>query len=354
MQQNQQQDLQTLKNLVQKIEQAISLSEFDTIKLPFELVAAGINLWESTFHPEVLGQLANVDPETLDAWAIALSKTLNTQLEILNSWLPHLNTLPVPITLKQKISDRTASIQQIANDKSQLIQSAANLLRQEQQLNEDNTNLQTLKEKARQLQEIQTALQETNLEDLRQAIATQSAELEPQREILKSLQQQKADLDEQIGALQRQQTTLKEEITYWQSRQNRLENSISGSVSELINLTQVQRQSLSEALAKELAAIEQQRSELIQQQESYHQAQQQLQKCREDFQKYQTETAEIRTAITTHYHSDRTLGTLLPVDRQKVDSLVKNIQQYLAEIDQELTTALIKHEQAQQKNRIPL
>jgi DNA repair exonuclease SbcCD ATPase subunit len=352
MQQNQQHDLQIIKNSVQKIEQGTSLIQFDTIQLPFELVEAGMNLWESTFHPEVLRQLANGDADTLDAWAIALSQTLNTQLEILNSWLPHLTTLPIPTTLQQKIRDRTQTLNKIATEKSNLLQTSAELLNKEQQLNQDKSNLQTLKEKARQLQEIQAELQATNLENLRQSIATQGAEIEPQREILNSLKQQKADLDDQIEALQRQQTTLKEEITYWQSRQNRLENSISDSVSQLITLTQVQREVLSEALSKELAALEQQRAELIKQQESYHQAQQQLQKCREDFQKYQTATEEIRTAVTTHYHSNHALGTLLPVDRQKVDSLLKNIEQYLAEIDQELATARSKHEQAQQKNRI--
>ncbi|HAZ48838.1 MAG TPA: hypothetical protein DDW76_14800 [Cyanobacteria bacterium UBA11369] len=351
MQPNQQHDIEAINVLLQQIEQSRNLREFETIKLPFELVQAGMSLWESTFHPEVFRQLAGADPETLEAWAIALSQTLNIQLEILNFWLPHLTTLPIPTTLKQKISDRVASINQIANDKSKLIQSAANLLEQEEKLQQSNSELQSLKEKVRQLQEIQTELEATNLDNLQEFITTQTAALEPQQKKLRSLQQQKADLDDHIAALERQQAILKQEIYYWQSRQNRIETSTENTVAELIILTQLQRERLSETLAGELAALQQQRNELTQQQESYHQAQQQLQKAREDFQKYQTATEEAIAALNTHYQSDRALGSLLPIDRNKVDNLFRNAQQTLAEIDQELAAARSKHEQAQQKTR---
>ena len=272
MQPNKKYNIETITKLLQQIQQNHSLTEFDTIKLPFELVNATLSLWESTFPPEVLRQLTGDDTDTLDAWAIAMTQTLNTQLEILNSWLPHLTTLPIPPTIKQKISDRIASINQIANDKSKLLQSTGELLHQEKQLRQKADELGSLKEKARHLQQIQAELQATNLETLRQSILAQAAALEPQQQVLKSLQQQKAELDDQIAALQRQQTTLTDEITYWQSRQNRLETSTNDKVSELITLTQVQRERLSEALSSELAALEQQ-------QESYHQAQQQLQKA---------------------------------------------------------------------------
>jgi len=352
MQPNQQHDLETITALLRQIQQSQNLIEFETIKLPLELVEAGINLWESSFHPEVLKQIANLDQETLEAWAIALSKTLQTQLEIRQSWLPHFSTLPIPTTLKQKISDRTKSIQQIASEKSQLILTSTNLLSQEEKLHQDNAELQKLKDKVKQLEAIKTELQSTNLNDLRQSINEQTAALEPQQKNLRSLQQQKADLDDQIDALHRQQTALKEEITYWQNRQNRLETNTTETVTELITLTQLQRQRLSAALASEITTLEQQRTELTQQQQLYHQTQQQLQKAREDFQKYQTITEEIRTALNTHYQCDRTLGTFLPVDRQKIDNLCKNVEDILAQIDQELATARSKNEQAQQTNRI--
>lgn len=347
MEPNQQHDLETITALVREIESSQNLREFETIKLPLELVEAGISLWESSFHPEVLKQIANLDPETLEAWAIALSKTLQTQLEILQSWLPHFSTLPIPTTLKQKISDRTASIEQIASEKSQLLQSSADLLSQEEKLQQDNAELQKLKDKLKQLEAIKTELQNTNLNDLQQSINEQTAALEPQQKNLRSLQQQKADLDDQIAALQRQQTALKEEITYWQTRQNRLETNTTETVTEIITLTQLQRQRLSAALASEITTLEQQRTELAQQQELYHQTQQQLEKARQDFQEYQTATEEIRTALNTHYQCDRTLGTFLPVDRQKIDNLFKNVEDFLAQIDQELAIARSKHEQAQ-------
>ena len=352
MQPNQQHDIEAITIVLQQIQESQNFREFETIKLPLELVQAGMSLWESTFYPEVLRQLAGADPETLNAWAIALSKTLNTQLEILNSWLPHLTTLPIPTTLKQKIDDRTSAINQIANDKSKLLQSAANLLQQEEKLQQSNSELQSLREKARQLQEIQTELEGTNLDKLRAEIATQKAALEPEQQKLRSLQQQKAELDDQISAMQRQQSTLKEEINYWQSRQNRLETSTEDTVAELIVLTQSQRERLSAALTQELATLEQQRTELTQQQKSYGEAQQQLQKAGEDFQKYQTATAEILTALNTHYISNLGLGNRLPIDSQKVDVLLRNVQQILAEIDGELGNARRKHEEAQPKNTL--
>jgi DNA repair exonuclease SbcCD ATPase subunit len=354
MQSNQKYDLEEITRLLRQIQQCENLLEFESIKLPFELVEATLSLWESSFHPRGLQQLASTDTDTLEAWAIAFSQTLNTQVEILNSWLPDLTTLPIPTTLKQKISDRTQKINQIAKDKSQLLQSSAELLSQEEQLHQQALELENLQHQVNKLQQIKVQLQATNLESLQQSISTQSAELEPQYQVLTSLQQQKSDLDEQIAALQRQQAILRDEINYWQSRQNRLETTTTNSVGELITLTQLQRERLSAALSTELGALEQQKAELVQQQQLYDQTQQQLEKAKEDFQKYLAATEETHTTLNTHYQSDRQLGNLLPVDRQKIDNLFQNIQRTLAEIDQELTAARSKHEQAQQKIRIPL
>lgn len=354
MQQNTEYKLAEITRLLQEIQQCQNIIEFDNIKLPFELVETALSLWKSSFEPEVLRQLASADMDTLEAWAIACSQTLNTQLEILDSWLPHLTTLPIPATLKQKISDRTQKINQIAKDKSQLLQSSAELLSQEEQLHQQALELSNLQQKTRKLQEIKLQLQATNLESLRQSIAAQAAELEPQQQVLTSLQQQKSDLDDQICALQKQQATIRDEINYWQSRHNRLETTTTNSVSELITLTQLQQERLSAALAKEFATLEQQQAELTQQQQLYHQTKQQLEKAKEDFQKYLTATEETRTLLNIHYQSNRELGNLLPVDHQKIDNLFKNIEQTLAEIDQELTAARSKHEQTQQKIRIPL
>lgn len=191
------------------------------------------------------------------------------------------------------------------------------------------------------MQVIENELQAINLERLQQEILIKSTTLEPQYIIFKDLQQKKADLDEQIYALQLQQTTLSEEINYWQSRQNRLETNITSSVSELITLTQLQRQHLSEALSQELGALETQ-------QELYHQVQQQLQKAKEDYQKYQAKTQEILMAINIHYQHNQESATLLPVNHEKVNTLIENIKQTLKQLDKELADAHSKHEQTQQ------
>lgn len=65
-----------------------SLHQFETVALPFEWVQQGMGLWEAIFPPEVLEYLGREDPDTLESLAIALSQTLQTQLAILNSWLP--------------------------------------------------------------------------------------------------------------------------------------------------------------------------------------------------------------------------------------------------------------------------
>ncbi|OKH41611.1 hypothetical protein NIES2101_34040 [Calothrix sp. HK-06] len=339
-----QRDIEIIATLLTQLKQSQSLTEFETIKLPFELVQAMLPLWNS-FDSQTLQNLANTDVDALEAWAIALSQTLNTQLETLDSWLPHLTTLPIPVTLKQKINDRIKSIAQTINNKSELLSSSKQLLQLEEELYEKAQEFEALKNKVKNLQVIKNELQDTNLEKLQQDILIKSTTLKPQYIILKDLQQKKADLDEQINALQLQQTTLSEEINYWQSRQNRLENNITSSVSELITLTQSQRQRLSEALSQELGALEAQ-------QQSYHQVQQQLQKAKEDFQKYQTETQETLMTINTHYQHNQELATLLPINCEKVNSLIENIKQTLTEIDKELADAHRKHEQTQQRKPI--
>lgn len=337
--------------LLRKIEQAQSLVEFETIQLPFELVEMSLNLWQTLFQPEVFRQLVSGDTETLEAWAIALAKTLATQLNILDTWVPQLSTFPVPASLQQKICDRVESLRTIAQERSQILQHSTHLFNQDFQLRQDAADLQALKAQANQLQLLETGLQATNLDHLRQSIAEQTAKIEPERQILLSLQQQKADLDEQIHALQRQQGILREEINYWDSRKDRLETQIASSVTELITLTQIQREQLSTALAAEMRTLEQARTELIQQQEIYQQVQADLQEARTDFQTYENSIAETRNLLTTHYQADQTLAQWFPQNRQAIDYLLNTLEQTLAELDQELTTARQQQEQTQLKTR---
>ncbi|HAN75247.1 MAG TPA: hypothetical protein DCQ63_13900, partial [Planktothrix sp. UBA8402] len=70
-----------------------------------------------------------------------------------------------------------------------------------------------------------------------------------------------------------------------------------------------------------------------------------------DFETYQTITQELITILNSHYQTNAVLGKLLPVNCQKIDHLLKTVQETLVEIDQELSTSRQKQEQIQQKIR---
>lgn len=338
---------QLVKQIQQDIQQAQALLEFESIDLPFKLIETGIALWKSIYSPEFLRKLAKEDGDRLDAWAIALSQTLNTQLELLNSWLPHLTTLPIPERLKQRISDNISTFSEIAIQKSQLLQSAARVFSQEQQLKLDAIELQNLKQKQQELQQIQEEIQATNLENLRQHISTQANVLEPQKQALELLKQQKAQLDEQILSLQQQQTRLENEINYLRSQQKRIETNTTGTTTELITLTKSQQQQHSLVLSSVLTDLEKQRAE-------FEQTRQQLQKAVQDFNQYQTATAQMQSHLNSHYQSNQELGQILPVNHQRVNNLIKMIQQNLVELDQELVNAQRENERSRQKLKFRL
>jgi hypothetical protein len=168
-----------VKKIESNAETERGLLDFDAIKLPFQLVSAAIALWEATYSPDALRQLASNDSETLEAWAIALSQTLNTQLKVLNNWLPHLSTLPIPPKLQEKIRDSNTEIEQISRNKSRLLQVTGELFDREQQLRSDAAELSQLRQKDRELKAIETELQFVDLARFQQEITTQSALIEP-------------------------------------------------------------------------------------------------------------------------------------------------------------------------------
>lgn len=335
-------EINQIKQLIQQIEAAKSLGEFETIELPFQLVTVGINLWETTLPAAILQHLASSDPETLDAWAIALAQTLQTQLNLLQQWLHQISTLPIPPTLQQQIEQRIQQLSQIATEKSQLLKTATALLSQEQQLKRDAAELQNLNQKTAELQQIQAELQATNLENLRQAIALQTAAIAPEKQTLDNLKQQKAALDAQIAACQQQQTQLQAEIDSLKNRQQSRDRSLTQTARELITLTAEQQASLSTTLATVLA-------DLAQQQLEFKQTQQQLNQAIADFNRYQTATVEMRDRLDNHYQADAKLGQILPANHQKISTLISNIQQNLAQLDQELAAAQTANERSRQK-----
>ncbi len=353
-QQEMQQEIQRVIRLIQQFQLSKNFTEFDTIKLPFELVELGVILWKMSFTAEILQQVADTDSDTLEAWAIALRKTLDIQLEVLNNWLPHLEELSVPPKMRDKINNGFASIQKITQEKSQLLESAKILFDQEAELLQKSQELQNLKQKEKRLQKIEIELKETDINNLQEALESQAAYLEPQKQKLTSLQRQKVELDDRITALEHQQTTLREEIEYWQSRQNNLEIKTTETVRELITITQQQREDLSAALSRELNLLQEQRNQLSKQQEEYVSVQEQLQAANAEFQKYQTATEEALAIINTHYQSNKALGTLLPIDQNKVEKMMENIRNLLSEIDGELAEARRQNEQAKTKNSIIL
>ena len=337
------QTLDRIKQLTSRLQQTQNPLEFETIDLPFKLSKASIQLWESVFSPEMLQQLASSDPEALDAWAIALTQTIETQLTIFNQWLPILTSLPLPPLLSQKLNDSILAINQIASEKSELLQTSAKLLRQEEKLRRDRDELEHLQQKVRELKTIQTLLQNSDLHTLQQEMTELSASMGSEVETVQRLQQQQTELETQIAAFKQQQEILNHELTQLQAHQQGEEASIRNTTQQLVTLTRSQRERLSEATASALTDLEKQRTE-------YRQVWEQLQAAIQEFNRYQSETDEIQTNLKSHYHSNQDIVQRLPVDRQRVDTLIKSIQANLAELDQELVSARSRHEQAQLQN----
>jgi chromosome segregation ATPase len=333
-----QQNFITLIQLAQRLQNTSDPLDYDNIELPFKLVETGLKIWENLYSPQVLGGLAKADPETLDAWAIALSQTLQTQLSLLNTWLPHFSSLPVPPTLQQKIQQNYQYLGEISQQKSQLLESASTLLSQSEQLKREGEELEHLQQRQQQLNQIEIELQNTNLDELREDIQRRSQLLEPQYQELETLKQQQAEL-------QQQQTRLDEEIERLRSHSSRQEAATANKATELITLTQTAKERLGESLTTVL-------EDLSQQQQDYQHTQQQLQKAIADFNRYQEETEAIRRHLNTHYQSDRQLSQVLPVDRQKIDSIISSIQQQLSELDHQL--AIAQQQQAESQKKVIL
>ena len=58
-QQEMQQEIQRVIRLIQQFQLSKNFTEFETIKLPFELVELGVILWKMSFTAEILQQVAD-------------------------------------------------------------------------------------------------------------------------------------------------------------------------------------------------------------------------------------------------------------------------------------------------------
>ncbi len=351
--QNLQQNLDQITKLIEQIQHQIrerdeetlsitSLHQFETIELPFDLSQATIKFCGSVFAPESLGEIATKDEESINAWAIALMQTLQSQMILLDGWQPRLTTLPLPEALQQKIRDRATQLQEISQKQSELFQSTATLLSQEAELRQRAEALQQLKKKAQLLKRIKAELQTTDLNALRERISRQFMALAPQREELENLQQQKAELDRELTCLQQQRNNLESQITYLQQRQQRHEVATSQSKQQLIALTIGEKERLSQELNVLL-------TDLSNQQQAYQQIQQQLATAIAESNRYQQETDKLRQYLQQHYQANQEIAQNLPVNQPKIEQIVKNIEQNLAELDQELAQVLQQQAESNQK-----
>ncbi|GAB4301407.1 MAG: hypothetical protein Fur0025_41590 [Oscillatoriaceae cyanobacterium] len=331
-----------INQIITNIEQSPNLGEFETVELPFKLVDAAWELMAFAYPPQQLQQLADADPDTLDAWGLALAATMEMQLQIMGKWQQQLTSLPLPDGLKAKITDGYDKLGEIAANTSQLMADFDSLLRQEKQLKEAQAELHSLQQTAAELQQIQTELETGNMEQLRLEIASLEAALAPERETLASLQQQKGELTAEMSALKQQKERLMEAINYLNSGISGGERETMGLAREMLNIHEGLRQELSASLASILADVGSQQAEL-------RRIKEQIQTAVQEFNQYQRRVGEMQGYLQAHYQRDRELGQLLPVNQQKVNNLIDNIQQNLAKLDSELAAARSVLAESQQK-----
>jgi len=334
--------IELAQSLEENLEQGHSPLEFDSIEQPFQLIAAGVEVWEQLYSPEVLRQLAETDPDTLDAWAIALSQTLQQQLTLLNTWIPHLSSLPVPHSLQQKLQSYYQDIAAISREKSQLLDSANMVLSREQELRRQGQELDQLKQTCQTLNRMEAELRTTDLGQLRQENQERSQALTPEYEQLQALEQEKAQLEADYAAIQQQRQRLEAEIQRLRSRRQQQDQQTAASSQDLIQLSQAERQRLSDLLASVLEDLEQER-------QAYQQVKGDLQGAIGQFNQYQEHTEAIRSHLKQHYQQNADLSQRLPVNRQTIDPLLQDIRQHLQQIDQELAIAQQHHAESQRK-----
>lgn len=316
--------------------------DYDNIELPFQLVQIALELWENLYPPEVLENLANSDSDTLDAWSIALSKTLSQQLSLLDTWQPHLSARSLPPKLAEKLQNNSRKLAEISRETSELLATADELFSQEDRLKKAGEELAQLKYRFTQLNQIETELKTTDLEQLRRDIEMRSQTLTPQHHKLEELQREQSELQAQTDALNRQQTRLESEIEILRSRQSKRETNTAETATELMMLTREERNKLNPILSDTLAELQQEKAE-------FDRIKTELETAIAHCNRYQQQTAAIRDDLNRHYESDRDLSRHLPIEHRQIDPILEQINTRLQDLDRQLATVQKRHAEQHKK-----
>jgi hypothetical protein len=336
---------QILQRLTAAINSNSGLQGFDSVEIPFQLTQACIQLWTDCFSIPILQNLSNTDPDTLEAWAIALNTTLQVQLGILNQWMPLLGVPCLPPKLQEKAEQRTSELEQIANQKSALLKAAPNLLAQEKELRHAAIELSGLRAKFQELRAIEADICATDLAKLQAEVRQKESDVLPQKQILDQLYEQKANIETQIDCLHQQQKILESEIEEQKLCQKGKELGVMSQIRKLLELTETAKAELSIPTAEALNNLDSQRQE-------YNLQWERLQQTIIAYNQYRAETKAIYDDLDAHYQADAVLGQRLPIDRRRIEKIMQAIKKGLAELDCELMTAHAHHERSQQKQYI--
>lgn len=198
----------------------------------------------------------------------------------------------------------------------------------------------------RKINEREVAEKETELDDSIVSINNELQEKKLQNERkaaeLEDLKQKKEDLESKATRLQEQHLLLREELEKDTEQIKLQQANVLDTAKRLISLTHAERERLSEPLRVVLVDLEEQRNE-------YLREQQRLEEAIASFNEYGESTDDIYTHLNMHYQKDCEIGELLPLDRQSIESSIQLIREHLAQIDNRLARARIKHEKSQSK-----
>jgi chromosome segregation ATPase len=315
---------------------------FETIALPLQWLEILLDVWTQLYPPEVLQQLDATEPETLEAWAIALTRALDAQLQWLDRTGATLDRLSLLDALQTKIADRTRQLQQLRGQNNELLAKTGEFSAIDGEMRDAIAELEQLQQEAENFDRLRGELERTDLDGLRASIARDRALLAPQQAQLRELEREKADLDGQIEQLRRQQSQLGEEIELLRGRRDRLQLRTEETAKAAIADYAGQRDRLGDNLQQLLDELDSQRRE-------YDRLRGELDRAIAESNEYQTAIRQGRNALETHYRTDVELGRRLPTNGSAIARLVGAIEENLAALDRELTRAQQENEAARVK-----